>query len=72
MPVLDGFEATKKIRSSGRADAKTVPVIAMTANVFTSDVEACMDAGMNGHLAKPLQPDVVFKTLMQYKKTAPV
>ena len=68
MPVLDGFEATKKIRSSGRADAKTVPVIAMTANVFTSDVEACMDAGMNGHLAKPIEPDVLFRTLQEYIK----
>ena len=55
MPVMDGLTATREIRASSRADAKTVPVIAMTANAFHEDAQQCLEAGMNVHLAKPLQ-----------------
>ena len=54
MPVMDGIMATKAIRSSDHADAKTIPVIAMTADIFADDVSAYREAGMNGHIAKPI------------------
>ena len=63
MPVMDGLEATKAIRSLDRADARTVPIIAMTADAFAEDVQACFDAGMNGHVAKPIDPEKMMKTL---------
>ena len=54
MPVMNGIEATQKIRALAREDAKTIPIIAMTANAFVEDVQAVKNAGMNDHLAKPL------------------
>ncbi len=54
MPVMDGLEATRRIRASGKGGAGTVPVIAMTANAMQEDKDACRDAGMNGHIAKPI------------------
>lgn len=54
MPVMDGYEATKQIRTSEHPDAKNVPIVAMTANAFNEDVGAALAAGMNGHLAKPI------------------
>ena len=54
MPVIDGLEATKRIRALKRADAKTVPIIAMTANLFVQDIEKCLAVGMNGYLPKPI------------------
>jgi len=57
MPVMDGYEATKHIRDSRRADALTVPIIAMTADAFVHDVEKCREVGMNGHIAKPVDQD---------------
>ena len=54
MPVMDGLEATRQIRALDRPDAKTVPIIAMTANLFEQDRRACTDAGMTGFLPKPL------------------
>jgi len=63
MPEMDGLEATKKIRALARDDAQTVPIIAMTANAFDEDVEASRAAGMNAHLAKPIDPDLLYKTL---------
>ena len=54
MPVMDGLTATKAIRALNRADAGIIPIIAMTANAFAEDVQRCLDAGMNAHLAKPL------------------
>ena len=53
MPVMDGVQATETIRHMTRRDAVTIPIIAMTANAFQQDVASCMNAGMNGHLAKP-------------------
>ena len=54
MPVMDGYEATRCIRGMDVPEAKTIPIIAMTANVFTEDVQKCMAAGMNQHLGKPI------------------
>ena len=64
MPKRNGYEATKAIRGlDGRPDGRTIPIIAMTANAFAEDVQASMDAGMNGHLSKPIQMDEVVKTI---------
>ena len=64
MPKKNGYEATKAIRSlQNRQDAVTIPIIAMTANAFAEDVQASMDAGMNGHLSKPIVMDEVIKTI---------
>ena len=54
MPRMDGIEATRRIRACGREDARTVPILAMTANAFAEDVDRCLAAGMNGHVAKPI------------------
>lgn len=63
MPVMDGYEATKRIRSMNRPDAKTIPIYAMTANAFSEDVTAALNAGMNGHIAKPIETMVLYRTL---------
>ena len=64
MPKLNGYEATKAIRSlRNHPDADTIPIIAMTANAFAEDVQASLDAGMNGHLSKPIVMDEVVKTI---------
>ena len=63
MPNMDGLEAAEKIRSLNRSDAKTVPIIAMTANAFDTDIENSINAGMNAHLSKPIKPEEVYKTL---------
>ena len=63
MPVMDGLEATRRIRALPRPDAKTVPIIALTANAFESDIQASMGAGMNAHLAKPTDTDCLYSTL---------
>ncbi len=64
MPVMDGYEALKKIRASGKADAKSVPIVAMTANAFVEDVQKCMEAGMNGHLSKPIELEKLMDLLV--------
>lgn len=69
MPVMDGLEATKQIRNSHKKDAKTIPIIAMTANAFTEDVEKTKEAGMNAHLSKPLHPKNLIRVLNNYYKT---
>ena len=63
MPEMDGLEATMAIRGMNRADAKTIPVIALTANAFDEDVQRSMQAGLNAHLSKPVEPEVLFETL---------
>ena len=65
MPVMNGLEATRAIRALDRPDAKTVPIIAMTANAFAEDVQQCLEAGMNAHLAKPLDLDRMFSTITE-------
>ena len=68
MPVMDGLEATRTIRKLGHPDAKTIPIIAMTANVFDEDVERSMEAGMNAHLSKPVEPDRLYETMARLIK----
>ena len=63
MPEMDGLEATQAIRATNQADAKTIPIIALTANAFDEDVQRSMQAGLNAHLSKPVEPDLLFKTL---------
>ena len=63
MPEMDGLEATRKIREMNRPDAKKIPIIALTANAFDEDVQHSMQAGLNAHLSKPVEPETLFKTL---------
>ena len=66
MPEMDGYEATRTIRSMDVPNASTVPVIATTANVFKEDIVKCLDAGMNGHVGKPLDIEEVLRVLKKY------
>ena len=66
MPEMDGYEATRQIRALDLPRAKSIPIVAMTANVFREDIEKCMDAGMNGHVGKPIDFDEVLETLHKY------
>ena len=68
MPVMDGHEATRKIRALERADAATIPIIAMTANAFADDRKKAFEAGMNEHLTKPLEAEALIKVLAWCKK----
>ena len=64
MPKMNGYEATAAIRGMReRPDARIIPIVAMTANAFAEDVQASLDAGMNGHLSKPIVMDEVVKTI---------
>ena len=63
MPEMDGLEATQAIRAMDRLDAKSIPIIALTANAFDEDVQRSMQAGLNAHLSKPVQPDTLYETL---------
>lgn len=66
MPLMNGYDAARCIRSSEHPVAGTIPIIAMTANAFNDDVQAAFDAGMNGHLAKPIDVEVLYKTIARY------
>lgn len=66
MPVMDGIEVTKAIRGLTRPDAESVPIIAVTANAFDSDVKACLGAGMNAHVSKPVEAEKLFSVLEKY------
>ncbi|MBP5736511.1 MAG: response regulator [Acidaminococcaceae bacterium] len=63
MPEMDGLEATRTIRGMEREDAKTIPIIALTANAFDEDVQRSLQAGLNAHLSKPVEPEALFSTL---------
>ena len=65
MPVMDGYQATEAIRRSGHPRARTIPIIAMTADAFHEDVVRASEAGMNGHLAKPIDPELLYQTLAE-------
>ena len=65
MPVMDGYDATRAIRKSGHPRAGTIPIIAMTADAFREDVVRAAESGMNGHLAKPIDPQLLYKTLAE-------
>ena len=66
MPIMNGYEATQNIRALDIPKAKDVPIIALTANMFNDDIEKCIDAGMNGHLGKPIDVNKVMEVLKTY------
>lgn len=66
MPNLDGYEATAQIRNSEKPDAVTIPIIAITAHSFESDITKALSSGMNAHISKPINVDDMFKTLHKY------
>lgn len=65
VPVMDGLTATRAIRALHRPDAQTIPIIAMTANAYAEDAKACLEAGMNAHIGKPLDIDKVTETVAE-------
>ncbi|MEG0962836.1 MAG: response regulator, partial [Lachnospiraceae bacterium] len=66
MPVMDGLTAAKSIRQMRKADAVTIPIIAMTANAFDEDIEKTKAAGMTAHLAKPIEPQLLYQTMQSF------
>ena len=66
MPEMSGLDAAKAIRALKREDALLVPIIAMTANAYDSDVDDCIKAGMNQHIAKPIDPDAMYRALCRW------
>ncbi len=71
MPVMDGLDATRTIRKLDRPDARTIPILAVTANALRSDVQSALQAGMNAHMAKPLDSDELYHNLKQYIRSDP-
>ena len=71
MPVMDGLAAARAIRALDRPDAKTVPIVALTANAFEEDVQSVLQAGMNAHLSKPVDTDKLFALLRELISSAP-
>lgn len=63
MPVMDGYKATEAIRALSRPDAQTIPIYAMTANTFAEDIAKAYEAGMNGHIAKPIDINALIQVL---------
>ena len=72
MPVMNGYEATRSIRESDHVQAKSIPILAMTANAFAEDVQKCMEVGMNDHLAKPIEAQTLYATLEKYIDSIPI
>ena len=70
MPVMDGLESAKAIRASRKNDAKTIPIVAMTANAYDEDIDACLQAGMNSHLAKPVDPPLMYQEIAKQLRLA--
>ena len=68
MPEMDGLEATRQIRALDRSDAKEIPIIALTANAFEEDVQRSLQSGLNAHLSKPIDPDILYFTLINLMK----
>lgn len=68
MPIKNGLEATRMIRSLDRKDATNVPIIALTANAFTSDINECLAAGMNAHVSKPINPQILYQEILALLK----
>ena len=71
MPVMTGYEATRAIRNLERPDAKKIPIIAMTADAFAEDIQKCLEAGMNAHVAKPIDVREVCRLLAKFLKPSP-
>lgn len=70
MPLMDGIEATKRIRAMERTDAKSIPIIAMPADAFDEERQNTLDAGMNYHLAKPINPEILYRVLAEFPQSA--
>lgn len=68
MPIMNGYEAAQAIRSSTHPQSATIPIIAMTANAFAEDIKNALSAGMNAHIAKPIDPQKLYETLAAYIK----
>ena len=66
MPMMDGCEATRRIRSMTHWKAQAIPIVAMTANVFKEDIEKCLSSGMNDHIGKPIKYDIMISKLCEY------
>ena len=66
MPIMNGYEATKAIRALQRRDIRSLPIIAMTANAMDEDKEAALKSGMNAHVSKPLDVEVLMSVLQQF------
>lgn len=66
MPIMDGLEATKTIRTMERIDAQTIPILALTANDFEEDIRQTREAGMNDHLTKPFDMEKIFEAIVTY------
>jgi CheY-like chemotaxis protein len=71
MPGMDGYEATRRIRALDAPEAASIPIIAMTANVFREDIERCLDAGMNSHVGKPINIAEVLENMRRYMRVVP-
>ena len=69
MPVMDGLEATRRIRTCGHPRGSDVPIIAITANAFADDIQKAKNAGMNEHLAKPFEMEKVLRVIARYRRT---
>ena len=65
MPYMDGLKAARMIRASGKSDAKTIPIMAMTANAYDEDIQQSMEAGMNAHLVKPVEPSELYRAVQR-------
>lgn len=72
MPEMSGIEAAKAIRKLDRSDAETIPIIALSANAYEKDIQECLNAGMNGHLAKPIVPSTLYAALKSAFTAKPV
>lgn len=66
MPVMNGYDSAKAIRASAHPQAKSIPIIAMTANAFDEDIQKSKEAGMNAHLAKPIDPQLMYQTMFDF------
>ena len=71
MPRMDGIEAARAIRAMERSDAGTVPIIALTADAYAEDAKRCLDAGMNAHMAKPIDVTLLLRTLAELRRHSP-
>ena len=67
MPNMDGYQTTKRIRQFADKEKADIPIIAMTANAFQEDVQASLDAGMNAHIAKPVDTQILKETIARYQ-----
>ena len=71
MPIMDGYDATRNIRALHKYDAQTIPIVAMTANAYEKDVQSALDAGMNDHIAKPVEQEKLAAVICKYLEVSP-